>query len=309
MKIRIADRLLVALSGLILILLALCLVDQNIVSFGLVNMLHSLTERPDHALYIAVQIAVIALLTLLGLYCLGMLFRRQKRHKRGFVVQQTDCGELSIAVRAIEGLVQKCVDRHEEITTLSTTLDTSRDGLIIKLRIGLTGGVNIPLAVSALQKQIKQYVTSCSGVDVKEVKVQVETSAAKGKASPFKVEEMSDKAAPLPTVEDKAPAITTASVEAQENEEKKRPLHQRLFGRAEEPVTVAAPPVQETVTEAEQKAEMPKPEMEADLAEMQEGSSAEECETLQQEMPAPEEQAVPVEIVSEQEDAADENAE
>lgn len=308
MKIRIADRLLVALAGLVLMLLALCLVDQNIVNFGLVNMLRSQMERSDHALYMAVQITVIALLTLLGLYCLGMLFRRQKRHKRGFVVQQTDCGELSIAVRAIEGLVQKCVDRHEEITTLATTLDTSRDGLIIKLRIGLTGGVNIPLAVSALQKQIKQYVTSCSGVDVKEVKVQVETSAAKGKASPFKVEEMSDKAAPLPTVEDKTPAITAASVDAQE-EEKKRPLHQRLFGRAEEPVTVAAPPAQEPVTETTQTEEISESETVAEPAETQEDSSAEGTEVLQQEMPAPEEQADPDENVSEQEEAADENAE
>lgn len=308
MKIRIADRLLVALAGLVLMLLALCLVDQNIVNFGLVNMLRSQMERSDHALYMAVQITVIALLTLLGLYCLGMLFRRQKRHKRGFVVQQTDCGELSIAVRAIEGLVQKCVDRYEEITTLATTLDTSRDGLIIKLRIGLTGGVNIPLAVSALQKQIKQYVTSCSGVDVKEVKVQVETSAAKGKASPFKVEEMSDKAAPLPTVEDKTPAITAASVDAQE-EEKKRPLHQRLFGRAEEPVTVAAPPAQEPVTETTQTEEISESETVAEPAETQEDSSAEGTEVLQQEMPAPEEQADPDENVSEQEEAADENAE
>lgn len=308
MKIRIADRLLVALAGLILILLALCLVDQNIVGFGLVNMLRSLTEQPDHTLYIAVEIAVIALLALLGLYCVGMLFRRQKRHKRGFVVQQTDCGELSIAVRAIEGLVQKCVDRHEEITALSTTLDTSRDGLIIKLRIGLTGGVNIPLAVSALQKQIKQYVTSCSGVDVKEVKVQVETSAAKDKASPFKVEEMSDKAAPLPTVEDKTPAITAASVDAQA-EEKKRPLHQRLFGRAEEPVTVAAPPVQEPAPETVPAAETPKQEPAAEPVETQESSGVEEIEVLQQEISAAEEQAAPVEIVSEQGEDADENAE
>lgn len=259
MKIRIADRLLVALSGLILILFALCLVDQNMVNFGLVTMLRSLMEKPDHAMYIAVQIAMIALLVLLGLYCLGMLFRHQKRHKRGFVVQQTDCGELSISVKAIEGLVQKCVDRHDEISVLSTALDSARDGLVIKLRIGLTGGVNIPLAVSALQKQIKQYVSSCSGVDVKEVKVQVETSAPKGKASPFQVEELPEKAAPLPVVEDKTPAITAASVEEKAAEEKKRPLHQRLFGRGEEPMTVAAPPAPAELQEQETVAAEPAP--------------------------------------------------
>lgn len=253
MKIRIADRLLVTLAGLILILTALCMVDQNVVNFGLLTALQTLiqpiTDKPDHVVYIAALIAAIALLMLLGLYCVGMLFRHQKRHKRGFVVQQTDCGELSISVKAIEGLVQKCVDRHDEISVLSTALDSARDGLIIRLRIGLTGGVNIPLAVSALQKQIKQYVSSCSGVDVKEVKVQVETSAARGKASPFQVEELSDKAAPLPVVEDKTPAITAASVEEKAAEEAKRPLHQRLFGRGEEPMTVAAPPAPAEIPE------------------------------------------------------------
>lgn len=282
MKIRIADRLLVALSGLILILTALCMLDQNVVNFGLVTALQTLiqpiTDKPDHVVYIVALIAAIALLMLLGLYCVGMLFRHQKRHKRGFVVQQTDCGELSISVKAIEGLVQKCVDRHDEISVLSTALDSARDGLIIRLRIGLTGGVNIPLAVSALQKQIKQYVSSCSGVDVKEVKVQVETSAARGKASPFQVEELSDKAAPLPVVEDKTPAITAASVEEKAAEEARRPLHQRLFGRGEEPMTVAAPPAPAEITEpATAPAEQPAA-AEAPAAESVEAPAAEPVE-------------------------------
>ena len=43
------------------------------------------------------------------------------------------------------------------------------------IRISLANVVNIPLTVNALQKQIKHYITSCSGVDVKEVRVMVET--------------------------------------------------------------------------------------------------------------------------------------
>ena len=43
------------------------------------------------------------------------------------------------------------------------------------IKITLLSGVNIPLTVNALQKQIKQYITSCSGVDVHKVRVMVET--------------------------------------------------------------------------------------------------------------------------------------
>ena len=251
MKIRIADRILVALAGLILLLLAVILLDQTLLPMGVTAWLQQLatpvSTQPSHALYITAVIACVAVLALLGLYCLGMLFRHQKKSKRGFVMQQTECGELSISVRAIEGLVQKCVDRHEEIHVMSTSLDTTRDGLVIRLRIGLAGGVNIPLAVAALQKQIKQYVTSCSGVDVKEVKVQVETSS-KGKDSPYTVADLPGKAEPLPVVEDAAPVMTAAICE-EAAEEPRRPLHQRLFRRAEEPAIMPQPPESAPVEE------------------------------------------------------------
>ena len=258
MKIRIADRLLVDVAGLLLVAFAAGIVAHagfGVEVAGLIQgRLDAWTQQNKLMTAIGVWAAA-AIIALLGLYCVGVLFRHQKRSRRGFVMQQTEGGELSISIRAIEGLVQKCVDRQEEINVVSTSLETARDGLIIKLRIGLAGGVNIPLAVAALQKQIKQYVTSCSGVDVKEVKVQVETSASKGKKSPYTVETLPEKAAPLPTVQDTTPEITAASVEAQENEEKKRPLHQRIFGSVEEPVNLPVPPAPETAAEPESQIE------------------------------------------------------
>ena len=249
MKIRIADRILVAVAGLVLICAAAALVAQ--LGFG-VAVLPLIQGRMDvwmqqNKLITTIgQWGVAVVLALLGLYCVGVLFRHQKKNKRGFVMQRTDCGELSISIRAIEGLVQKCVDRHEEIHVMSTALDTSRDGLIIKLRIGLAGGVNIPLAVSALQKQIKQYVTSCSGVDVKEVKVQVETSAPKGKKSRYEMPEMLEKPVPLPMVEE--PVAEPAKAEPEAAEEK-RPLHQRVFGCGEQPANMPQPPAEPCAAE------------------------------------------------------------
>ena len=270
MKIRIADRILVALAGLILLLMAVCLLDQTLLPMGVTAWLQQLmtpaSVQLSHALYITAVIACVAVLALLGLFCLGMLFRHQKKSKRGFVMQQTECGELSISVRAIEGLVQKCVDRHDEIHVMSTALDTTRDGLVIRLRIGLAGGVNIPLAVAALQKQIKQYVTSCSGVDVKEVKVQVETSS-KGKDSPFTVADLPEKVEPLPVVEDTSPVLTAAAIREEAAEEPRRPLHQRLFRRAEEPANMPQPPVPAPVEEPAPAAEPEQPDMSEQLSE------------------------------------------
>ena len=47
----------------------------------------------------------------------------------------------------------------------------------MEIKVTLLNGMNIPLTVNALQKQIKQYITSCSGVDVYKVRVMVETDA------------------------------------------------------------------------------------------------------------------------------------
>ena len=94
---------------------------------------------------------------------------------------------MSISIHAMENLVQKCVDRHEELTAVSNHIENTRDGVVVDLRIGLANGVSIPLVVSTLQKQIKQYITSCSGIDVQEVKVEVETASIKAESSPYSV--------------------------------------------------------------------------------------------------------------------------
>lgn len=239
MKIRVLDRILVFLAGVLLIAAGIAVVAGLFWNIPVAGILETLLGEN------AIAIAAACVLVLLGVYCMGMMFRRYKG-KRGFVVQRTEGGELSISIKAIENLVQKCIDKHEELHVLSTGLENSRDGLVIKLRIGLASGVSIPLVVSALQKQIKQYITACSGIDVREVKVQVETASANLKASPYAVPDM----LATPVTEKLASAtqepasvhspVTIVPPEAETAA--KRPLHQRIFGREEQPMDVPAPP-------------------------------------------------------------------
>ena len=254
MKIRILDRILVFLAGIVLIAAGAGVIAEHFFAVPVLQTLTSLLAAQDTAT-IAIYCGVAAVLVLLGIYCVGMLFRH-KKGKRGFVLQHTEGGELSISIKAIENLVQKCIDKHEELHVLSTSLENSRDGLVIKLRIGLANGVSIPLVVSALQKQIKQYITACTGVDVREVKVQVETASAKLKDSPFAVPEMlanptADKLAS--TTQEPAPVHAPVTVVPPETTEKeaKRPLHQRLFGREEQSMNVPEPPKEEAAPEKE----------------------------------------------------------
>ena len=246
MKLRIVDRLLAALAGLMLIALAVVPVADLLFGAGIIEWAAKFAAFKSTTHTVAMLAGSVALL-LVGLMLLHLAVRRVK-HK-GFVVQNTDVGELSISIRAIEDLVNRCVDKHDEVHVNGKSLENTRDGLVINLRVGLATGVNIPLAVSALQKQIKQYVTACSGVDVSEVKVQVEASSPKAKPSVYAVADMLENTQPLPREEEKPLEIPAEPETAEVKEPEEKCLHQRLFGEEEQPAIVPMPPVEEPAAE------------------------------------------------------------
>lgn len=170
--------------------------------------------------------AAVLLLVLLGLHGVGMLFRRRK--DKGFVIQHTEYGDMSISMKAMENMVKKCVDAHSELTVNHTKIYLVRGGVSMDMKITLASGVNIPLTVNALQKQIKQYITSCSGVDVHEVRVKVETDTVRLLPPP------------------QSPVIEPAP--AEEFKRVENPA-EHLYQHKEEPHHYADSPVQEPVAE------------------------------------------------------------
>ena len=114
------------------------------------------------------------------------------RYKKSeFIVQQTENGEIRIAVRAIENLVRKCTDMHEEIEVSGLRISNHRDGVAVDLKASMPNNISIPLAVESLQKQIKQYLTVSTGVSVREVKVAiVNTNSDLKVSSPYEVDKV-----------------------------------------------------------------------------------------------------------------------
>ena len=111
-------------------------------------------------------------------------------------MQKTENGELSISLKAMESMVQKCLDPHKELTVQSVRLENQKGGLLIRIRGTVAGGVSIPLTVDALQQQIKQYVTACSGVEVKDIRVRIESSGPEAQDSLYAIEAPAAKALP-----------------------------------------------------------------------------------------------------------------
>ena len=277
MRVKFFDRLLVAISGLILFFLGagVFVFGTGIFSFKLDI---SFFAR-ELALWERLVVAGVALLLLaLGIHSFSILFR--KRKDKGFIMQHTDLGDVSISMYAMEGMVKRCVDTHEELKVTHTRIQRVREGVVVDIRLSLANGVNIPLTVNALQKQIKHYITSCSGVDVKEVRVMVETNSSqkpKGAevvAPDLVAAEASVAAHNVQLTED----FGSFSQETEEKEAEKEPIHQRIFKREEHEMVVPPPPEEENAAEAEL------PEQEADTeepaSEAEETPDAEKSEAI-----------------------------
>lgn len=252
-RLKVIDRILAAFTGLFILVIGIGLFvfGAGIFPFTLdlsfVTQTFLLWQR-------AVMVAVAIALCFLGLHSVSMLFRSSK--EKGFFVQHTEYGDLSISMSAMENMVKKCVATHDELKVSNTRIHHVRDGVVISIRIALANGVNIPITVSVLQKQIKQYITSCSGIDVKEVRVLVETSNGTAAACPAPEKTMVEDA--YSAVQNTAVAGTSQAVPQTSapseapvpaEEDIKKPLHQRLFKRDEKPQIIPQPPQEsETVS-------------------------------------------------------------
>ena len=266
MKIRILDRILVALAGLLM--LAGCAAAAAQLFFGK-DVIGRVTKIVTDGQYRIWLIIALALLLLLGLYCILILFRHRGR-KEKFVMQKTENGELSISLKAMESMVQKCLDPHKELAVQGVRLENQKGGLLIRIRGTVAGGVSIPLTVDALQQQIKQYVTACSGVEVKDIRVQIESSGPDAKESLFAIEAPTARALP-----------GASGVKAEKQKEKE----------AEEPAAMTPEEVEKVL------AEMPAPpasDAEEDIPQVEvSAAAAAAAELLKSEAP-PEEDDRPI---------------
>lgn len=382
MKKSILTRILAALGGVTLCGLALCALAETFFHAPVTDAIGQLLgARTPLTVLITLLLAI--LLGAFGVSCMMMLSAKRAVKKAGFVMQKGENGVIGVAVKSIEGLVQTCIRQHDTVHSAEIAVVERRDGIVILLDIKEAAGVNIPLAVGALQKQIKQYVNECTGVDVHEVRVMVENTDESVVASPYAVKEpvvmttavtaaelqreaaetveAAEEAAAVPaaapvlqeipaeeTTQEMAPVLEVpAGAESQEEiaaaeetaapviqnvpvilpvmpeiieEEDDRPLHQRLFGMADEPVFVPAPPELVIEPAVEVPAEEDTPAAETAVAEEERQAEAAEAdmdafavlevveavaEDIAEEISAADEIIAPVEARAEAAEAAD----
>lgn len=116
---------------------------------------------------------VSAVLTIAGIYLLGMAFRWEQQSGAA-VVTQSSLGDISITLNAFESLVRRSAKQVEGVRDLKPSVVAGRDGINIRLRVTTMPEVNIPQVSDQLQETVKHQVEALTGVQVQNVKVVVE---------------------------------------------------------------------------------------------------------------------------------------
>lgn len=105
--------------------------------------------------------------------------------KTDFVLQETSGGELRISINALDSLVRNVMAGHTEMSLKDMSIENVKESVSVDIKIAIAENISIPLAVASVQKEIRQHLLSATGIDVKVVRVSVQTADAAVEASPF----------------------------------------------------------------------------------------------------------------------------
>lgn len=202
-----------------------------------------------------VLIAAAVVLALFALLLIGITLPARKKRSSSFAYQQNENGMVRISLKALESLVHRCLNQHPELKVVSSSLFSDEESVRVDVHITLLSDISMPLAVSALQKQIKRYLEACTGVNVEEVRVYVDgtlNAAKDGEQSPYAIPatllgvdlSAADAAEEQENAEVDAAELVTEAEPAAEEEEAE-PVAEEAPAAAEEPAAEAPAAIDE----------------------------------------------------------------
>ena len=179
----------------------------------------------------AAMAGIAALFVLLFLLLFAMILPSRKKRSSNYAIQRNENGMVRISLKALETLVNKCLNQHAELKVVTSSLYSDEESIRVDVHISLQSDISMPLAISALQKQIKKYLEACSGVMVQEVRVFVDSTIPadeKTEASPYAIPTalLGLDAEPLPERENREETAAEEETfeEAAQSEEESEPV-------------------------------------------------------------------------------------
>ena len=204
----------------------------------------------------AAMVGIAALFVLLFLLLFAMILPSRKKRSSNYAIQRNENGMVRISLKALETLVNKCLNQHAELKVVTSSY-SDEESIRVDVHISLQSDISMPLAISALQKQIKKYLEACSGVMVQEVRVFVDSTIPadeKTEASPYAIPTalLGLDADPLPVGKPEKQDEPENQTENQTEEQQDAEAECGAEPEADEPETKAGDTAEEAAQEDEQ---------------------------------------------------------
>lgn len=177
MTLRWWDKILIALSGLVLIALGVCVI---LAAGGVIELPAAIafdTWLGTGWQWMPVVFLAGALMIIWGLVLLIRPFRRSGDARgKYYTLQSEPDGNVRISVSAIDHLVRRCIDAYGQVATAKVKIGGQEDAMTITLHLTLTGDVQIPSLIEELRDDIKRSLQHSAGVTVQSVQVYVDAT-------------------------------------------------------------------------------------------------------------------------------------
>jgi uncharacterized alkaline shock family protein YloU len=108
-----------------------------------------------------------------------LAFRRQGGGQP--VVHETSLGEVRISLGAVENLVRKVARSTKGVREVKAVVRHDKDGMHVLLRGTLSPEVSIPEVSEEIQSTVRQYIKRVVGVELAEIRLEVENIANEGR--------------------------------------------------------------------------------------------------------------------------------
>lgn len=104
--------------------------------------------------------------------------RNVQNRKTKYLIQRSEYGEINISSETIVGLVKNVSSKFTGIRNIRTRVDILEGQLYIYLKGEVSPEINITKTTEELQKQTKDHIEMCTGVDVNEIRVEIDNVTA-----------------------------------------------------------------------------------------------------------------------------------
>ena len=269
MKHPVWDRILILLCALVALGCAAGVVALLVgkISFDMITGWIAAVDMSKFVVKVA-MVGIAALFVLLFLLLFAMILPSRKKRSSNYAIQRNENGMVRNSLKALGPLVNQYLNQHAELKVVTSSLYSDEESIRVDVHISLQSDISMPLAISALQKQIKKYLEACSGVMVQEVRVFVDSTIPadeKTEASPYAI--------PTALLGLDADPLPVGKPEKQDEPEN-QPENQTEEQQDAEAECGAEPEADEPETKADDTAEEAAQEDEQQTAEQEQGEQA-----------------------------------